>query len=115
MANTRLGFQSRGDFWHRIIKCIRTMPLRDNEYEARARLLRVGQEKWRHAQKTWGPPRRRVVQWMDEELFGCCTRTLTTREVVTGRQSCNTKRKRFPRSTSPDSKTWPAAGVGQYS
>ena len=55
------------------------------------------------------------VQWMADEYFGCCTRTLTTREVVTERQSDNRKRKRFPRSTSPDSKTWPAAGVGQYS
>ena len=42
------------------------------------------------------------VQWMAEEYFGCCTRTLTTREVVTERQSDNRKRKRFPRSTSPD-------------
>ena len=39
---------------------------------------------------------------MAEEYFGCCTRTLTTREVVTERQSDNRKRKRFPRSTSPD-------------
>ena len=46
---------------------------------------------------------------------GCCTRTLTTREVVTGRQFCNRKRRCFPRSMSPHSKTWPAAGVGQYS
>jgi len=45
------------------------------------------------------------VQWMADEYFGCCTRTLTTREVVTERQSDNRKRKRFPRSTSPDSKT----------
>jgi hypothetical protein len=34
-----------------------------------------------------------VLQWMDEEYFGCCTRTLTTGEVVTGRQFCNRKRR----------------------
>ena len=50
------------------------------------------------------------AQWMAEEYFGCCTRTRATREVVTGRQSCNRKRQSFPRSTSPDSKTWPAVG-----
>ena len=69
----------------------------------------------RHGGNSMASRRRRVLQCMDEECFRCSTPTLTTREVVTGRQLCSRKRKRFPRSTSPDSKTRAAAGVGQYS
>jgi hypothetical protein len=38
---------------------------------------------------------------MDKEHFGRCTQTLTMRVVVTERQSCNKKRRYFPRSMTP--------------
>ena len=69
----------------------------------------------RHGGNSMASRHRRVLQCMDEECFRCSTPTLTTREVATGRQLCSRKRKHFPRSTSPDSNTRAAAGVGQYS